>query len=150
MDVAFRLARVADVDLLLELMREYYEFDRLTFDGQAARSALRKILSDDSFGKIWLIRLSEMTIGYVVLTLGFSLTHGGRDAFIDELYLRAEHRGQGIGRSALEFVEGVCRSLGAQALHLEVRRDNTNAQALYRRFGFEEHDHYLMTKRVAD
>lgn len=149
MDVAFRLADVADIDLLVEFMREFYEFDHLAFDERVARPALRKILGDDSLGSVWLIQTGGSPIGYVVLTLGFSLVFGGRDAFVDEIYLRAEHRGRGVGRRALEFVEGACRSLGVQALHLEVARDNTNAQAVYRKFGFKDHDHYLMTKRLA-
>ena len=148
MDVAFKIALISDVDLLLEFMREFYEFDNHAFDEQTARSALQKILCDDSFGRVWLIQLDENSIGYVVLTLGFSLMYRGRDAFIDEFYIRVEHRGRGIGRRALEFVEDACRSLGVQALHLEVARRNTNAQAVYRKFGFEDHDQYLMTKLV--
>jgi diamine N-acetyltransferase len=149
MDLAFRLAGLTDIDLLVEFMREFYEFDQHTFDEQVARSALRKLLRDDSFGRGWLIQIDGSEIGYVVLTLGFSLIYGGRDAFIDELYIRAEHRGRGIGRRTLEFIEGACRSLGVGALHLEVGRGNTNAQAVYRKFGFEDHDQYLMTKLVA-
>ncbi|HYP53210.1 MAG TPA: GNAT family N-acetyltransferase, partial [Pyrinomonadaceae bacterium] len=65
-----------------------------------------------------------------------------------EFYLREEARGRGAGRRALEFVEGECRALGVRALHLEVERVNTNAQNLYRRCGFKDHDRYLLTKRV--
>lgn len=39
MDVAFKLADVADVSLLIEFMGEFYELDHLTFDEQAVRSA---------------------------------------------------------------------------------------------------------------
>ena len=149
MDVAFRLADVADIDLLVKFMREFYEFDGLAFEEEVARSALRQILGDDSFGRVWLIQVGGSPAGYVVLTPGFSLMYGGRDAFVDELYVRAEHRGRGVGRRALEFVEGVCRTLGVRALHLEVGRGNTTAQAVYRRLGFQDHDQYLLTKPVA-
>ena len=87
-------------------------------------------------------------VGYVVLTLGFSLEFHGRDAFVDEIYIRAQYRGRGIGGKALAFAEGACRSLGVRALHLEVERKNTAAQAVYRKVGFKDHDRYLMTKYV--
>jgi ribosomal protein S18 acetylase RimI-like enzyme len=32
---------------------------------------------------------------------------------------------------------------------LEVERHNQSAQALYRRFGFEDHDRVMMTKLIA-
>lgn len=149
MDVAFKLADVADIDLLTEFIWEFYELDHLTFDKQAVRSALQQILGNDSFGRVWLIQADGNPIGYIVLTLGFSLEFHGRDAFVDEIYIREQHRGRGIGRRAIEFVEGACRSLGVRALHLEVERENANAQAMYRKVGFEEQDSYLMTKRFA-
>ena len=149
MGVAFKTVDVVDINLLIEFMREFYELDRLILDEQVARSTVQQILSNDSFGKVWLIQVDGNPIGYIVLTLGFSLEFHGRDAFIDEIYVREQHRGRGIGRRAIEFVEGACRSLGVRALHVEVERDNTNAQAVYRNVGFEEQDSYLMTKRVA-
>jgi hypothetical protein len=39
-------------------------------------------------------------VGCVVLTLGYSLELLGRDAFIDEFYLREVYRGRGWGRQA--------------------------------------------------
>ena len=103
---------------------------------------------DERLGGVWLIRSGASAVGYVVLTLGYSIEFRGRDAFLDELYLRPEARGRGAGRKALEFVEGVCRSLGVRALHLEVERANAGAQALYRKAGFVDPDRYLMTKWV--
>lgn len=148
MHVAFKLADVADTDLLIKFMREFYELDHLTFDEQAAHFSLQQILSSESLGRVWLIQVDGSPIGYVVLTLGFSLEFHGRDAFIDEIYIRTTHRGKGIGRRALEFVEAACRPLGVRAIHLEVERNNAKAHALYHRIGFEYQDSYLMTKCV--
>ncbi len=150
METAFRIAERADSETLLEFMREYYEFDHLPFDGQVARAALAGILEDASLGRIWLICYDGEAVGYLVLTLGYSLEYGGRDAFVDEVYIRASHRGRGIGQSALTFAEDVCRALGVRALHLEVERANTSAHELYRKAGFVDHDRYLMTKQIAE
>lgn len=148
MEITFKSADAGHVDLLVEFMREFYEFDRHAFDDGVARTALREILGDDSFGRVWLIEVDGSAVGYVVLTLGFSLLYHGRDAFIDEIYVRESYRGRGVGRRSLQFVEGVCRELGVRALHLEVGRTNANAQAVYRRAGFVDHDSQLMTKWV--
>jgi ribosomal protein S18 acetylase RimI-like enzyme len=45
-------------------------------------------------------------------------------------------------------LEEACRSLEVQALHLEVERANTKAQAFYHKVGFEDHDRYMLTKRI--
>jgi GNAT superfamily N-acetyltransferase len=150
MDTIFRLAARGDIDLLVRFMRELYEHDHLPFDEAAARQAMEKILQDHSLGRVWLIQHGEQAIGYVVLTLGYSLEYHGRDAFIDEIYIRESHRGKGIGAKAVQFVEEACRTLEVRALHLEVERANTNAQAFYHKTGFEDHDRYLLTKRFAE
>ncbi len=150
MGATFRIAERPDIETLLEFMREYYEFDHLPFDEQVARAALAKFVGDQSLGRVWLICYEGAAIGYLVLTLGYSLEYGGRDAFIDEVYIRASHRGCGIGQSALTFAEEVCRALGVRALHLEVERANTNARGLYRKAGFADHDRYLMTRRISE
>jgi ribosomal protein S18 acetylase RimI-like enzyme len=148
MDETLRIAACADADLLVQFMRELYEHDHLPFNEPAARQALEKILQDHSLGRVWLIQNDEQAIGYVVLTFGYSLEYHGRDAFVDEIYIRTSHRGKGIGTQIIKFVEEACRELEVQALHLEVERANTNAQAFYHKVGFEEHDRYLLTKRI--
>ncbi|MCI0693638.1 GNAT family N-acetyltransferase [candidate division KSB1 bacterium] len=130
-------------------MREFYDYDHLPFDEPAARQALENILQDHALGRVWLIQDGEQAIGYVVLTLGYSLEYHGRDAFVDEIYISASHRGKGIGTQIIQFLEEVCRNLEVQALHLEVERANTKAQAFYHKVGFEDHDRYLLTKRMA-
>ena len=149
MDTTFKLAEPADVELLLQFMREYYEFDRLHFDESTARSVLRKFIGNDALGRLWVIAHEGEAVGYLVLTLGFSFEFGGYDAFIDEVYIRECQRGRGIGKMALQVAEEECRVLEVRALHLEVERENTNAHALYRKVGFIDHDRYLMTKRIA-
>ena len=148
MEPRFRVAERADLDILVEFMRDYYAHDRIVFDEPVARRALDDLVADPSLGRVWLIADGDEAIGYIVVTLGYSLEYQGRDAFVDEVFIRASHRGLGIGRAAMQFVEAACRELGVQALHLEVERANTAAQALYRKAGFEDHDRYLMTKRL--
>lgn len=146
MDITFKVADTSDTEILVEFIQEFHQIEHLPFDSSTIRRLLATFLNDDSLGRLWLIQASGEAIGYIILTFGYSLEFLGRDAFIDELYIRESHRGQGAGTKALQFVEEVCPSLGVQALHLEVDRINTNAQDLYRKMGFADHDRYLMTK----
>ena len=149
MTAAFRTANTSDVGSLIALMREYYAFDRLPFDESHARAVLQGVLTDDSLGRLWLIDDDGQTIGYFLLTWGYSLEYKGRDAFLDELYIRASHRRRGIGTEALMFAEETCHSIGIRALHLEIERENHGAQSFYSKAGFEDHDRYLMTKLLS-
>src|SRR5262249_49208787 len=149
-DPIFKPATSDDLETLIVMMRDLCANDGLApLDEATARRALLGVICDDTLGRVFLIFLANEVAGYAVLTFGYSLEFHGRDAFVDEIYLRAEYRGLGIGKRALGFLTGVCAENSVSALHLEVERSNTQAQAVYRKFGFEDHDRYLMTKWIA-
>ena len=144
----FRTAGPGDLETLLPLVREFWVIERLAFVEPAVRRALSGILASPAFGRVVAIELESQPIGYYVLTLGYSLEHGGRDAFVDELYLRDAWRSRGIGARALAHAAELCEQLGVGALHLEVDHVNPRARALYERNGFAAHGRALMTRRL--
>jgi GNAT superfamily N-acetyltransferase len=147
-EIHYRLATIADFSLLIEFVREFHEYEHLPFDEQIDSDVLLYFLSHESLGQTWLILYADEAIGYLILTLGFSLEYRGQDAFIDEFYLRPSYRGQGIGTQTLAFVENTCLDLDIKAIHLEVDVDNSHAQQLYRRAGYQSHDRFLLTKNL--
>jgi ribosomal protein S18 acetylase RimI-like enzyme len=146
MEPSFRLADPSDAGALIEMMRGLYEHDRSPFDEHAHRAALALLFESEAHALAYLMLSGAEVAGYVVITFGFSLEFRGRDAFIDELFVKDEFRGRGLGAAAILFAEGVCRERGVRALHLEVERANTGAQSVYRKAGFKDHDRYLLTK----
>ncbi|NJM76375.1 MAG: GNAT family N-acetyltransferase [Acaryochloridaceae cyanobacterium RU_4_10] len=146
--VNYRLAAIADLTLLLELVREFHVHEKLPFEEEIDRNVLKHFLTHEFLGQAWLILQADEAIGYILVTLSFSLEYRGRDAFIDELYLRPQYRGQGIGSQTLAFAEDACKVLGVRALHLEVDFNNSNAQRLYRKVNYQRHDRFLMTKSL--
>jgi GNAT superfamily N-acetyltransferase len=147
-EAAFTPAGPEHVPMLLPLVREFYAFEGLPFDEPAKRAALDVFFAEPALGRAWLVHADGELAGYAILTLSWSLEYGGRDAFVDELFVREAHRGRGLGRQAFALIEDACRALGVRCLHLEVGRDNPRAIELYRRQGFVDHDRYLMTKPV--
>ena len=149
-DARFDRAGPADEALLLEMVREFYAHERLRFHPGRTDAALAALLADERFGRAWIARSGGAAAGYLLMTLGYSLEFGGRDAFVDELWIREPFRGAGLGKLAIASAEEACRELGVHALHLEVDRVNTGAQRLYRALGFHDHDRHLLTRWVGE
>lgn len=146
MTIEVEIAAAPAANAILDMMERFYAEERYPFDLEKARAALEPFLADPALGRAWLFRDGRTPVGYFVLTLGWSLEYGGRDAFVDELFVSPSHRGGGLGRRALDVIGEACRELGVRALHLEVEKDNPAAE-LYRRWGFEDHDRRMMTRR---
>ena len=145
-DHRFRPATAEDVEILVSLCRELNEHDGTPFHEDRHRPAIAELIAHPEWGRIFLIETGGEVAGYVVLALGFSLEFGGRDAFLDELFVRAPFRKRGIGTEAMDYVSSIAQSFGVRALHLEVERANISAQEFYRKHGFKDHNRYLMTK----
>jgi diamine N-acetyltransferase len=145
----FRVAEVSDAELLLDFMQAYYAFDGHGYDRAKARVALIALLQNPSFGRAWLILDGESPVGYAVLCFGYSLEWLGRDAFVDEFYLREENRGRGWGKKSMTFLEDAARELGVRTLHLEVMEGNIAALHLYEAIGFHRHQSAFLSKWIA-
>jgi GNAT superfamily N-acetyltransferase len=141
--VTFRRASVDDIPALLELQQRFYAGEGYPYDRTSMERAMRELIANANLGRLFIADGA-----YLVITFGFSLEFGGRDAFVDELYVAEEARGQGLGTLALEVAETACREAGIHALHLEVEHVNARARALYERSGYEAHERHLMTKKL--
>jgi GNAT superfamily N-acetyltransferase len=151
-EVSLKLRPATPVDLpdLTTFMRQLREDDpeEGPFDEPRCVPAMRRLLADPSLGRAWLIQAGGETAGYVVLTLGYSIEFGGVAAFVDELFVARRRRGQGIGTATLKLVESEARALGVAVLLLEVTRSNEAAKHVYRKAGFADREHHLMTLRL--
>jgi ribosomal protein S18 acetylase RimI-like enzyme len=147
--VDFHHAALGDVDALLPLIRAYYDFDKIPFDETAIRRAASELLADDALGEAWLLREGNASVGYFVLTFGFDLEFGGRQATLTELYVAPSHRRRGLGAASIRLAENVLARRGIGALELQVERDNADAFAFYQRLGFDVHDRAPLSKRIS-
>jgi GNAT superfamily N-acetyltransferase len=147
--IQYSLAEIADASTVLQLMRLLQDDDpwSVPFDDARVLRDLNVLLDNPSTGLAYLIRQDGEVAGYLLLCFDYSLEYGGKGAWIDELFVDKAHRGHGIGTDALRFAEEAARQAGACVLHLEVNRGNP-AIDLYRRYGFQEHDRYLMSKAL--
>lgn len=133
-----RPATAADLSALLPMMTRFNRGEGIDWDAERGAAPLRRLLAEPELGRVTLFcqRQDATPIGYAVVTYGYDLEFGGRDAFLTEMYLEPAARGQGIGHSALAQLLMETRAAGAGALHLQVRADNPAAQRLYRAAGF--------------
>ncbi|HTZ49988.1 MAG TPA: GNAT family N-acetyltransferase [Verrucomicrobiae bacterium] len=147
MSISIQLAGAPDLDALLLLMRRMQIDDPWSqaFDEATVRRNLSELLAHSHFGVGYLVRQQQTPIAYLVICFDYSLEYRGKGAWIDELFVEASHRGQGIGTQLLDLAERVSREHGAQFLHLEVTHGN-RANELYRRRGFVDHARFLMSK----
>lgn len=132
----------------MPLVREFYAYERLALDETRYRQLARQLIADDQLGRLLIIESDGELTGYAVIGFGFSLEFGGRDALLDEFYVKEQHRGKGIGTQVITAIVEICRARGIRAVHLEADYVNERVHAFYKRSGFRDHERHLMTKWI--
>ena len=149
MKLDFKIAAEKDVPEILKMMEQFNSIDNYPFDKGQTRENLLLFLADQNLGRAWVIDSDNLIIGYIILAFGFSFEYGGRDAFIDELFLKPEYRQQGVGTLAMDFIEVQALKLGIKVVHLELEQHTEGGAKLYRQKGFKHNDRFLLSKKIS-
>jgi ribosomal protein S18 acetylase RimI-like enzyme len=141
-----KLAQIEHQETLLVVMSEFYAHFNYPFEVTKQRKILEKFLTNRHLGTVWLIENSaEECVGYLALTYGFTFEYGGRDAFIDEFFIREKFRNSGLGAWVLHEIQNKMAILGLNALHLHTESYNQNAKRLYESVGFRDFKRSTLT-----
>lgn len=134
---------------ILELLTEFYATDVESPLAKKLRGTLTELLIYPKYGNVFIIKSGVDIIGYLILTFGYSIEYGGRDAFIDEFYIKENYRNKGIGKEALDYIIKYARTTGIRALHLQVKEKHKAAKNLYEKSGFTFQDGRFMTMKLS-
>lgn len=143
-------AKIKHISEIMDMMEHFYAIDRYRFNPAQTRKNLKEFIPNKSLGGVWLVKAGEYTVGYVIMCVGYSFEFGGKDAFIDELYLKKVYRGKGYGQQVMALMEGEARNMQVKALHLEVELHNLAARSIYRKKGYTGKKSALLSKRLGN
>lgn len=136
-ELTIRPATGADVDRLLRLVREYWDFEGVGgFEEARVGEQLERLLSDPRLGAAWLAMDGDMPAGYLLAVYVFSLEHVGLTAEIDEFFIRTGFRGGGTGARMLRTAEEAFRAAGCTNASLQVGRANDAGRRFWMHQGY--------------
>ncbi len=130
-------ATPADTDAVVELLcAQLAEHDLATPRAAVAHAVAGMLAGPTPPGFILVARIDDALVGVAYVSFIWALEHGGRSAWLEELYVVPAERERGVGTALLAAVIAGARAAGCAALDLEVTADHTRAARLYARTGF--------------
>jgi GNAT superfamily N-acetyltransferase len=130
-------ATVADLHAILELLRFQFDEHDVDLDRNTLEAAIATQLTDETLGFFLVARQTGRVIGVAAVSFAWTLEHGGKSAWLDELFVTEDQRGQGVGTALLRQALHTAWRMGCAAVDLEVDREHRKAERLYVREGFQ-------------
>jgi ribosomal protein S18 acetylase RimI-like enzyme len=135
-------ATISDLDSLTVLFDLYRVFYEQTSDLEGAREFLKaRILNDESV--VFMAVDGEHPVGFVQLYPSFSSVSMVRSWVLNDLYVKEQFRGRGAGEKLIHNAIQFVKETGAKGILLETGKENSKAQRLYEKIGFERESNYF-------
>lgn len=141
-----RPATKADEQSILKLLRDYCDEVRTPLTDDHLLKGLVPLLEENQHGVVLVAEVGEI-IGYSILTWGWGIESGGKEALIDEMFVVESQRDAGVGRALMEASIEYSRKNDVKVIFLETEENNPRARSLYQKLGFEEETSIWMSYR---
>ncbi|MBA2077956.1 MAG: GNAT family N-acetyltransferase [Rhodanobacter sp. 68-29] len=136
MNSTIRQATFHDIDALLPLFDGYRQFYGKPSDEAGAREFLTARLRLNESLVLLARDAHGAALGFTQLYPLFSSVRMVRTWLLNDLFVAAHARRQGVAKALLEAAAGQARKSGAASLSLSTAHDNLAAQALYESLGW--------------
>ena len=146
MNITYRQFKTSDKKAVVELIKSLYREDpegKPVFDEKINRT-FNELTKNPGKGTIMIIEADSKIIGYSILINFWSNEYGGNILDIDELYIKSNYRGKGVGSKFIQYLIDN-KFNNSVAVQLETMPSNNKTRQLYEHIGFKlsQSNHFI-------
>ena len=146
-----RPARVEDVPLILELIRDLATYERAPEEVAATEEQLVTVLfGEKPVAEVLLAFEGKSPVGFAVFFHNFSTWLGRPGLYLEDLFVKPEKRGKGYGRALLVDLAKIARDRGCGRMEWAVLNWNDPAIQFYRKLGATPMDEWTVFRLTRD
>lgn len=146
-----RRAEPQDIPVLLEMLTELADYERLTHLLAATEERLSAALfGERPSAEALIAEQGAEAAGYAVYFTTFSTFLAIPGIWLEDLYVRPSHRGAGVGRALLATVAARLRERGGERLEWSALDWNELALGFYRSLGAQTMDDWITHRLIGD
>jgi GNAT superfamily N-acetyltransferase len=146
-----REARPEDVLLLLELFRDLAAYERLEHELHATEELITEALfGERPAAEALIAEHAGSTAGYALFFPTFSSFLAVPGMWLEDLFVRPEHRGAGVGKALLATVAARVRERGGGRLEWAALDWNELALGFYKQLGARTMNEWITHRLVGD
>ena len=150
-DPTIRAATEDDVGLIFDLICELATYEKLRDKVAGTPEILRETLFEHRAAEALIVESDAgEAVGYALFYTTFSSFECRAGIWLEDVYVKPEHRRDGIGRKVLEHLAGIAEERGSVRLEWVALDWNEPALNFYAKLGAATLDDWLIHRLEAD
>lgn len=150
-DIEIRAATEADAPLLFDLILELAAYEKLSDAVAGDAEVLRRSLFEEKAAEALLIETAGgEAVGYAIFFTTFSTFECRSGIWLEDVYVRPEHRRGGIGRAVMEHLARLAEERGHVRLEWVALDWNEPALGFYEKLGARRLDDWKVLRLEKD
>ncbi|MCS7012640.1 MAG: GNAT family N-acetyltransferase [Chloroherpetonaceae bacterium] len=131
-----RFATEQDVPLILTFIKALAEYERLSSEVQATEARLRQTLFGSPPAAETLLAFEgDEPVGFALFFHNYSTFLGQRGLYLEDLFVKPEHRGKGYGKALLVRLAQIAKERNCGRMEWSVLDWNTPSIEFYKKLG---------------
>jgi GNAT superfamily N-acetyltransferase len=111
-EVTFRWAEREDCGVVLSFIRELAEYEKMSDEVVATEEVLSEWLFDKKAAEAIIVSVDGQDVGFALFFSNFSTFLGKPGLYLEDLYVKPEFRGRGIGKATLAHLAAIAEQRG--------------------------------------
>ncbi|MDY4253756.1 MULTISPECIES: GNAT family N-acetyltransferase [unclassified Clostridium] len=139
-----------DCNLILSFIKELAEYEKLSDEVVATEESLKKSLFENKRAEVVIIELDKKPIGYALYFYNFSTFIGKSGLYLEDIFIKKEFRGRGIGKEAFKFLIKKAKEEGCKRIEWTCLNWNEPSIKFYKSLGafpMDEWTTYRLTEK---
>ena len=106
-ELTFRYAQRSDAPLILQFIRELAEYEKMSDEVVADEETLEEWIFDKGKAEVLFAVVDGKEVGYALFFHNFSTFLGRAGIYLEDLFVKPEHRGKGYGKALLKQLASI-------------------------------------------
>ena len=148
--VDFRPARREDVPLILRFIRELADYEGMLGEVVADEATLKEWIFRKQKAEVLFVLADGREVGFALFFHNFSTFLGRAGIYLEDLYVRPEYRGRGLGRQLLKMGLSIALERGCGRLEWWCLDWNRPSIDFYRSLGAQPMEEWTVYRVAGD
>ena len=150
-EIHLRQAQVADISQILAFIRELAEYEKLAHEAVADEATLAaQLFGDRPAAEVVIAEVDGQSAGFALFFHNFSTFLGKRGLYLEDLFVRPQFRGLGLGRRLMVHLAQLAVERECGRFEWSVLDWNTPAIDFYRELGASPLDEWTVQRVTGD